>query len=372
MNPDARGRAWAEVDLAAIRANIAALLLRLGPARSLMAVVKANGYGHGAVQVASAAARAGAGWLGVATVAEGVELRQAGLEIPIAVLAPSAPAEGPLVPAWRLTPLIGDASTLWAVQGAAAAHLEIDTGMGRSGVRPEHAVTLWRRCVEAGIAVEGVATHFADADDPYSDLTAAQRRRFQSCRADLAAAGARFQWVHACNSAALVLQAASETFVPGENLVRPGLLMYGVTPGGGDAPRTGLLPVMSVRARIATVRRLERGDTISYGATCRLDRACRAATVLIGYGDGFRRDLSNQGCVLIRGKRAPILGRVCMDQTVVDVTAIPDASPGDTATVIGADGDESIRVEEIAGVVGASEHEITTCIGQRVPRLYTG
>ena len=383
-------RAWVEIDLEALRANVGSLRAYLGPETRLMAVVKADAYGHGLLPVAWTVEEAGAAWLGVASVSEGVTLREAGLRLPIALLCPPAPAEAETLLASRITALVGDRETLDALVAAArpalargespAIHLEIDTGIGRSGLLPEQAVTFWRAATDAGLRVTGLATHYADAENSLSDLTQWQAIRFERTLEALTAAGAVFDLIHSNNSAAALHPRTRQCPGSLENMARPGLLLYGllpailnVTTGLPDPLDTAQLPplrpVLSLKARVATVRDLPAGHPISYGATYTLTRPSRVATVLIGYGDGYPRRLSNRGSVLLRGRRAPILGRVCMDQTVVDVTDIPGVLPGDVAVCIGTQGTARISAEEIAVLIETTEHEITTCLTARLPRL---
>jgi len=379
--PDAR--AWVEVDLNAVRANTARLraLPRLMRC-SFMAVVKADAYGHGLVPVAQAAVEAGADWLGVAAAAEGVALRQAGLQGPILLLCAPAPGEAETLLRFGLTASVGDATTRAALVQATrrlglttppAVHIEIDTGMGRAGVLPDEALEFWRAAVAAGLRVTGLMTHFSDADGD-AECTLAQQSAFQAVRKNLEQAGAQFDQVHLSNSAgALRLGAAAGT------MVRAGLLLYGIQPPlqdaaplleGSQQTAVSLQPAMTVKARVAAVRSLPKGHPISYGATHRLIRPSLVATVLLGYGDGYPRRLSNCGSVLLQGRRAPILGRVCMDQTVVDVTEIPGVAPGEIAVCLGAQRTARITVEEIAALVGTTEHEITTCFTARLPRVF--
>jgi alanine racemase len=395
-----------------VYANVGALRAFLGPQTRLMAVVKADAYGHGLVPVAQAATSAGAEWLGVATVAEGATLRAAGLDAPIVLLCAPVPDEAEAILAHRLIPTVGDQALIKALAHAASArqapaeiHMEIDTGMGRSGVLLEDALELWRAATNAGLRVTGLTTHFADADGPDPSLSLHQEATFRKVHAVLTQAGAQFDTIHLSNSAATLRFPNHHA-----DLVRPGLLLYGILP---PLPHTeqqeeerdrsypnktehqnsrsnvlayvtpfpseeraareggrGVRPILTLKARVATVRALPAGHTISYGATHRLARPTLVATVLIGYGDGYPRCLSNRGHLLLRGRRAPILGRVCMDQTVVDVSDIPDVVPGDIAVCIGAQGDERIRVEEIAQLIETTEHEITTCLTARIPRVY--
>lgn len=395
VRPNYDSRAWIEVDLSALQSNARALRSHFEPGVTVMAILKADAYGHGLVPIANAAVENRMSWLGVATAAEGVALREAGITASIAVLCTPAPQEAPAIVEYGLTPMVGDEGFCAALSHAKgdanlAVHLDIDTGIGRSGVLAENAVELWRQCVRGGLTVTGICTHFADADGSDSDLTTLQWRRFDGARAALRNAGASVEWVHAGNTAA-GLRCESN----GCNLVRPGLLLYGILPnfarsGAAAAPLRGqneawpwddrraqalldlLKPVLTLKARVAAVRDVPAGHTISYGATHRLKRRSHVATVLIGYGDGYPRRLSNKGYVLIHGMRAPILGRVCMDQIVVDVTDLPEAvAAGEICTCIGSDGGESITAESIAQTIQTTEHEITTCLTSRLPRHNT-
>ena len=369
-------RAWAEVDLALLRANVRSVVRLVGPSRSVMAVVKADAYGHGLLPVARSALQSGAHWLGVATVAEGLALRAEHISAPIALLCAATPEDAPDIVSLALRPMVGDAvfaAALAAQRGSKPfeVHLDIDTGMGRSGVLPEHAVDLWRSCRSLGLTVNGLATHFGDADGASEAPTVAQRTRFREVRQALEGVGANFDWVHAGNSAAIMRFPAD-----GCNLIRPGLLLYGLRPDcpfsdGLEAQAArSVTSVLTLKARVGLVRDLPAGHTISYGGTYQLSRDSRVATVLIGYGDGFPRRLSNGGEMLAAGRRAPILGRVCMDQTVIDVTDIDGIEPGDVVTCIGSDGAETITAEDLSRRIETTEHEITTCLTARLPRVY--
>ena len=417
-------RAHLEIDLNNLYHNARNVTAWIGPAAHLMAVVKADAYGHGLLPVAQTALAAGARWLGVATVAEGIALREAGLSASICLLCPFAPDEANAVLEFGLTPQVGDAQLLEALCLASSrqrsstnfnpkfnsdfisktktqlqrskqpeVHLDIDTGIGRSGIQPANAVALWRQAVAAGFHASGVSTHFADADNLDSSLNIIQENDFAALLSELQQAGARFDWIHTNNSPATLRR-----FTPAGNLVRPGLLLYGISPlpwhdkdennaasipadqplsdlsglpfSSNPSGLPDLSPVLTLKATVATVRALPCGHPISYGATVHLARPSRVATVLIGYGDGYPRRLSNNGEMLIRGQRVPILGRVCMDQTVVDVTDVPDVFAGDEAVCIGVQGNEHITVEEIAFRIETTPHEITTCLTARLPRIY--
>ncbi len=367
-------RAWVEVDLHAIRANIA--LLRALPRLkrcTMMAVVKADAYGHGLVPVAQTALESGVDWLGVATVEEGVALRQAGLKGPILLICAPAPGEAVRLLQFGLTASVGDAVTRDALAQAAehlgltdppAVHLEIDTGIGRAGALPDEALTFWRETVSAGLRVTGLMSHFSDADGD-EEFTQAQQSAFRTVRTVLNQAGAQFELVHLSNSAGVLRLGTAES-----TMFRTGLLLYGIQASLGGVTPLALLPAMTVKARVATVRSLPQGHPISYGVTHRLTRPSRVATVLLGYGDGYPRRLSNCGAVLLQGRRAPILGRVCMDQMVVDVTELADIVPGEIAVCLGAQGAERISVEEIAVLLETTEHEVTTAFTARLPRVF--
>ena len=340
-----------------------------------MAVVKANAYGHDASLIAPACADLGLRDFGIATPAEGVALRA--LLPPDAVLyllGPAFPEEAPAIALHRLTPLLSSMDTARALSEAASklgtvaeAHLDVDTGIGRAGVPVADApafLTLLDRL--PGLRVTGVATHFASADeDPPDALT--QHELFA---AFLRTLGPRADalLVHEANSpAALSLPPDAR-----QGLVRPGLLLYGIEPMPGDFDAGGmsLRPVLSLKTRVTLCRPLPGGATISYGRTYTVPPGGGVyATLGVGYGDGYPRRFSNSGHVVLHGRRAPICGRVCMDQTVVDVSRIPGVRAGDTVTLIGTDGDETISAGGLAAALRTTPHEITTGLTARVPRL---
>lgn len=368
-------RAWAEIHLGAVAGNLTAIRSLTARGTKVMAVVKADAYGHGLVPVATVAQAAGAEWLGVATVAEGSTLREAGLTVPIALLCGFAPEEANTLVDNNITPSIGDSEALAAITHAVrrsecktpyAIHLDIDTGIGRAGIQPQEAVSLWQAATNAGLHVSGLCTHFADADGAEDTFSRQQEALFEQTYAALRVAGAQFDLIHLSNSPATL-----RTYGLTGNLVRPGLLLYGIAPRNTHASTAdNLTPILTLKARVAAVRELDAGQPISYGMTHRLQRKSRVATVLIGYGDGYPRRLSNCGRMLLHGQYAPILGRVCMDQTVIDVTDIPAVMAGDTAVCIGQQDCERITVSQIASLIDATEHEITTCLLPRIPRLY--
>ncbi|MER3400429.1 MAG: alanine racemase [Thermoflexus sp.] len=364
---------WAEVDLDAIAANVRAMKRWVGDPVEVIAVVKADAYGHGAAPVARAALQAGAARLAVHRLAEGVALRQAGIEAPILILAPLLPEEAPAVLRWQLTPTVSLPEAAEALDGIARAagqvvpvHLEVDTGMGRAGLRPEEAVPLARALQGmVGLRLEGLYTHFATADEPDPSFVRAQLRRFEEVLAALTAAGIRIPLRHVCNSAA-AMRFPEAHF----EAVRPGLALYGMRPSLAWEPPFPLRPALSWKSRILRVWTLRPGESVGYGRTFVAPREMRAALVAVGYGDGYLRSLSNRGAVLIRRRRAPVLGRVSMDQIVVDVTGIPGVTVGEEVVLIGAQGGAVITAEEVAAWAGTINYEITTRISARVPRLY--
>jgi len=364
---------WAEVDLDAIAENTRAMKRWVGDRVEIIAVVKANAYGHGAIPVARAVLAAGATRLAVHRLAEGVALRQAGIEAPILVMAPLLPEEAPEAIRWRLTPTLSTMEAAQALDAAARAtgrvlpvHVEVDTGMGRAGISPEEAVDFAHALQGMdGLKLEGLYMHFATADESDPSFTMRQLRRFEEVIATLESSGIRVPIRHAANSAA-AMRFRSAHF----EAVRPGLALYGMRPSLEWEPPFPLRPAMTLKSRVIRVWTLAPGESVGYGRTFIAERECRMALVPIGYGDGYLRALSNRGAVLIRGRRAPVRGRVSMDQIVVEVTEIPGVKVGDEAVILGQQGEAEIRAEELAAWAGTINYEITTLISPRVPRIY--
>jgi len=369
--------AWAEVDLEAVRHNTAVLAARAAPAH-LMAVVKADGYGHGAVAVALAALESGATWLGVALVEEGIELREAGIEGPILLLSEPPPDAADVVVGTALTPVVYTRRFIDALAKAAAdagrvepfpVHLKVDTGMHRVGCDPAEAPDLARAVRRHDeLALEGLLTHLAAADDPAeADYTAAQLTRFEAVRRELARARIRPALLHAANSAGL-LSGAPACF----SLVRCGIALYGIPPGPALEGAADLRPALSLRARVAAVRRLPAGERISYGLRYHLESDSTVAVVPMGYADGVARRLGEAGAqVLIGGRRRPMAGVVTMDQLMVDLGS-DTCEPGDEVVLVGRQGDEEITASEWAQLLSTIPYEVCCSIGPRVPRRYRG
>ena len=378
MSSEAHGLrpVWGEVDLDAVRANTRVLAELARPA-SLLAVVKADAYGHGAVPVARAALEAGATWLGVALVEEGAALRDAGVDAPILVLSEPAPAAASAVVAHRLTPVVYTPVGIEALAKAVVeaggdvpvpVHLKVDTGMHRVGCRVEDAVGLVAAIgARPELILEGICTHLAVADEPDHPYTTDQVERFDALLDDLERAGVRPPLAHAANSAGLLANPRAHY-----DLVRVGIALYGIPPSDALADRTELVPVLSLRARVAHVKELPAGSRVSYGLRYELGRVGRIATVPVGYADGVPRNLGLVGGeVLVRGRRFPVAGTVTMDQLMVDVGAAP-VEVGDDVVLLGRQGDEEITAGEWARRLGTIAYEIVTGIGPRVPRRYVG
>ncbi len=359
------------IDLDAVAANIRFFQAHAGPKVGIMAVVKANAYGHGAIMVARAAVAAGASWLAVATVDEGCQLRAAGLTAPILVLAPSNPSEAARAVQANLTLAVGDLPMAAAIAAAAQAqparvHIEIDTGLHRFGIPAAVAVEQIQQVAALpGIHLDGIYTHFATADEADRQFHDQQQASFQAVRAALAAVGITPAQIHQDNSAGTITGPGS-----GVTLIRPGIALYGLSPSDDVPAPAGLHPVLSLHSHVARVLDLAPGDSVSYGRTFIADAPLRAALVPIGYADGYRRSLSNRGAMLIGGARATVLGRVCMDQTVVALPAGVTLEIGAAVVVIGRQGAAEITAGEVAALAGTISYEIGTGLGARVPRYY--
>jgi alanine racemase len=371
---DQPGRpAWIDVDLAAIAHNVRAVHAHLRPPAQLMAVVKANAYGHGDIPVAHAALEAGATWLGVNLVDEGVRLRQAGIRAPILILGHCPPNQAAQVVEHALIPTVNTRETAQALdilarQGGRIldVHIKVDTGLSRYGLLPDEVVAFARWLAGLpGLRLQGLWTHLACADE--ADKSDAQRqfRLFLDVRATLQASGLVFPLSHVANSAATIDLPEMHL-----DLVRCGLAIYGLYPSDAVSRSVALRPALQLRTRVVRLRLLPPGTGVSYGRTFVTTRPTWAALLPLGYGDGVPRSLSNRGSVLLHGKRAPIIGRICMDQFVVDVTDIPGVREGDEAVVIGAQDQEAISADELAKLVGTISYEIVTNLSSRLPRRY--
>ena len=376
----------ARVDLAALASNYANIVTYLsgeaglnraagrGPvvAPGIIAVVKANAYGHGARRVAAVVERAGAAMLAVADIEEGVDLRQAGIQAPILVFGALSVSDVDGVFDHNLTPTISSPAAGAALQDAAAKrkttlryHLKIDTGMNRLGFRHDNLRrTLPALLASANLSLDAVQTHFGTADEPGHQLFNAQRLRFDAAAATLDELGAGPRLRHAANSAALLRD--SRVWL---DFVRPGLLLYGLVPPP-MASTMPLQPVMSLTSRVVAVKGVRVGETVGYGGRFTADRPVTLAVIPAGYADGLDRRLENHGFVLVRGRRARIVGAVSMDMLTADVTDIEGVGPGDEAVFLGSQGDQSIDAREMAAWIGTIPYEILCHLGARVERKY--
>lgn len=369
--------AWAEVDLGAIRRNAATLASVAAPA-ALCAVVKAGGYGHGAVEVATAALEGGATWLAVALVEEGRELRSAGITTPVLVLSEPAQEAMDEVVVSGLTPTVYTGDGLDALRKAVAAHrsaspfplhIKVDTGMHRVGATEADALALAvAAAADPALRLEGLWTHLAVSEDVDHSHNHLQLDRFDAAAARLAEAGLSPPMFHAANSGGTLWHPRARY-----GMVRCGIALYGLAPAPDGPAAPPLEPAMALKARVSFVKEVEAGERLSYGLRYRVDPRSVVATVPLGYADGVTRSLSERGGqVLIGGRRRPISGTVTMDQILVDCGPGADVAAGDEVVLLGSQGDETIGAWEWASATGTIAYEVVCGISGRVPRVYTG
>lgn len=374
---------WAEVDLSAVARNLKNFKTVLRPGTRVMAVVKADGYGHGAVRVAIAALDAGADCLAVARIGEAVELRHAGIKCPILIFGHTVPLLTSKLIQYDLTQTVSSVRDARLLSDSAKeagsrlkVHVKIDTGMGRLGVLcmplqggsgiDDAADEIETICGLEGLEVEGVYTHFATADG--GDKTSANRQfeMFKEVVSELRSRGCDFALKHAANSAAALDMPDTQL-----DMVRLGIGIYGHYPSADIENRSiELVPAMSVKARIVHLKEVGPGFKVSYGWTAQTKKRTTIATVAVGYADGFFRLLSSSGFMLVRGCRAPVLGRICMDHTMLDVGHVPGVACGDAALVFGRDQWGEIPVEDLAGLLGTINYEVLSRISSRISRIY--
>jgi alanine racemase len=364
----------ARVHLGNIRDNLLAIRGATGPGRKVLAAVKANGYGHGAVAVSRMAGETGvADWLGVATVPEGIELREAGIALPILKLGPTFPEEVAAAVAAGITLSVCSREEAEAVAQTAldrsrpaSVHLKVDTGMGRVGVPPEEAAAVALRISALpGVSLDGVFTHLpvSDAADP--TYTREQISFFRALAEDVQEAAGRRLLVHCANSGAILGHEPAWL-----DMVRPGIMIYGFRPDPATPDTIPLKPGMSLLTRVSFLKRVPAGTSIGYGRTWTAARDTFIATIPAGYADGFNRLFSNMGRVLIGGRSYPVVGRVCMDQSMVDLGPATDVAVGDEVVLMGRSGDAEIRCEEWAARLGTITYEVTCQVNARVTRVY--
>ena len=367
---------WAEINLDALAANFQLVKNQVGPGVNVMAVVKANAYGHGAVECARRLEREGANWFGVALPEEGIELRTAGITRPVLCLGGFWEGQAELCLQHELVPVVYRLDMLAAIDRAARdrgvvadVHLKIDTGMGRLGVRFDEVAPFAPQLKEfRNVRIDGLMTHFAAADEPSCEaLTHDQIRRFHDAVAAFREQGFDPSFVHLANSAGIFAERESWG-----NMVRPGGVLYGLwrdilDPAHRDA---NLRPVMSLHSRIMLLKWVPEGETVGYGCTFEASRKTLVATIPIGYDDGYPRGLSNRSHVIIRGVFATVIGRISMDLTLVDVTNVPDVKLNDEVVLLGESAGQSVTAEYLAKTAGTLSYEVTCGIGSRVPRVF--
>lgn len=373
-----RERAWVEISLEALAHNIQQIKQQLSPSTELMAVVKADAYGHGAITVAQTALQYGATWLAVATISEGIELRKAGINAPILLLgATNTPDQVKAIAYWQLQPtlctpkqalVISNTLAVMDNDHALQVHLKVDTGMSRLGIP-------WQQAVEFGQLVEqlphlqiaSVYSHFATADSPNPTIMRLQHARYEEAISHLRLAGINPPRLHFANSAATLVDPATHY-----DLVRVGLAIYGLYPAPHLQDTVDLKPVLQVKARVTQVKTIQCGTGIGYGYQYVADREMLLAVVSIGYADGVPRNLSNRISVLIRGRQVPQVGAIAMDQLMVDATTMPDLQEGEIVTLLGQDGNDRISAEDWAMTLETISWEILCGFKHRLPRIAVG
>jgi alanine racemase len=370
----------AEIDLAAIAHNIRALKDLIPPQTRLLAAVKANAYGHGALEVSRTALASGADYLGVARPDEGIALRKAGITAPILIFGYSPPELAPELASQGLEQCVYDldtarrmAASLGSGGSPLSVHLKADTGMGRLGIPCPDEATAKRYMdmaeqltLQPELKLTGLFSHFATSDSRDKGFAQKQFQRFEACLKALEARGLRPPICHMANSGAIIDLPATHL-----DMVRAGISVYGLYPSGEVArTRIDLRPALSLKARLIQVKTVPPGSPISYGCTWRSEREATIATVPIGYADGYSRGLSNKGMMLVGGRRVPIVGRVCMDLTMVDVSTVPGVRIGDEVVMVGCQGKAAISADEVAAWNDTINYEVVAALTARVPRVY--
>lgn len=371
-------RCWVEVDLDALRANLAWIRHRVGPKVRVITVVKADAYGHGLKSIAALLMQSGTDMFGVATLSEAASIRSVGQGWPILMLGAALPEEMETAVRDEVMLTLSSRDELQAIADVARrlkrkarVHLKVDTGMGRLGAAPELAVALATeiRATES-VELAGLYTHYANVEEEAS-FTRNQRQAFRHVRDLVRAHGGDPEWVHVANSGGVMLELPDTC-----TAVRPGLLVYGILPPGsrlnGKSNPSPFKPALSWKARVSFVKEVSQGTRLSYGGTFTARKRMRVATVTAGYGDGYLRAASDRAEVLIQGRSCPVLGRVTMDQMLVDVTRLASVKPGDEVVLLGRQGNACIRAEDLATWMGTIPWEVLTSITYRVPRMYRG
>jgi len=357
------------IDLGAVSHNVSEIRKKIGNETGLMAMVKADGYGHGAVEVSKAALGSGADSLGVALPEEGQKLREAGIEVPILVVGLIQPQEAYKVVKFRLAQAVASVELLEALDSEAGkastrvnVHVKVETGMGRIGLNPEDVVSFVRKVKDfRNLNLEGIFSHFPSSDERDKTFSMGQLQLFNQVISKLRLAGIEIPKKHMANSAA-ILDLPQSYY----DMVRPGIMIYGFYPSTEVSRSINLKQAMTLKTKVSQVKVAPPGTPISYGRTFITRRKTTVATLPVGYGDGYNRLLSNCGEVLIKGHRAPVIGTVCMDMCMVDASGVEDIRPGDEVILFG----EGLPAEEVATKIGTIVHEVICSVNKRVPRLY--
>jgi len=373
-------RTWAEVSLDAIKHNFNEIKNKVGGRAKICCVIKADGYGHGAVELSKLYEQLGADFFAVSNIDEGIEIREAGAKLPIVILGFTPANEAKRLSEYNISQAVYSLEYAKMLSQACCEqnvvckiHIKVDTGMSRIGFmcqefpRDDYSVEEIRTaCTLKNLELEGMFTHFARADEYDRSPAMVQLERYLDFSRRVEEAGVEIPLHHCSNSAGIIRMPEANL-----NIVRAGITIYGIYPSSEvERDIVKLEPVMELKSHVTYVKDVPAGAAISYGGTYVADRKLRVATVPVGYADGYSRQLSNKGWVLIHGQKAPILGRVCMDQFMVDVTEIGDVKKGDEVTLIGRDGDEFIGIEEIGDLCGRFSYEFACDISPRVPRVY--
>jgi alanine racemase len=361
------------IDHGALRENFRQIQNKVGSRVKVLSMVKANAYGHGAPAVARTLAAQGSSAFGVATVREGIELREVGIRQPVLIVAGTYPEDAELLLKFELTPVLHDILTLQSLEQAIATagraldiHVEVDTGMGRTGL-PAAELDSWLPEITRlrSLRIAGVFSHFSDAEAAHEPYTENQLRCFASVIERIRGAGIGASLLHMAKSAALITVQGSHF-----DLVRPGLSLYGIYPAPELQAEITLKPVLSWKTRILQLKRVPQGASLGYGRTFTTRRESVIGTLPVGYADGYHRLLSNRAFVLVAGKRAPIAGRISMDLTTVDLTDIDGIKQGEEVVLLGSQADATISADEMASWAETISYEILTSIGARVPRIH--
>lgn len=374
-------RTWAEIDLDAVEGNYRAIRACVRPQTKICCIVKADAYGHGSEQIAKTYEALHADWLAVSNLEEAQQIRRAGVKLPILILGYTQPDRAKELAENRIAqsvvgPEFAAELSAEAVKAGVTVdvHLQVDTGMSRVGFfyqdpgRDGAAIdAMERACRLPGLNAEGIFTHFASADEGENgrNYTERQYACFTGAISRLGERGVRFALRHCANSAAVFDYPEMQL-----DMVRPGVILYGLMPSGSILHRAALTPAMSLKSTVALVKKIPADTCVSYGRRFTSARDTLVATVPIGYADGYLRRYGEDACALVRGKRAPVVGRVCMDQLMLDVTGISGVQTGDTVTLMGRDGNEAVTADEIADRVGTINYEIVCGVATRVPRVY--